>query len=201
MLEDDSPALQKLAKQSKDYREVQRLRALYALALGESVERVALVFDVDESTVYEWVARWRRERGVVDEPRSGRPPALSAEDERELRRLVEDSNPREHGVNASAWDCAELVKYFARQGKRVDENREAPQLRASNALCGLRRSGASLPDFRRHFGRRRARHLAQQPTHLRDPQASAQGIIRFLAPNFFSRPIFKPVSLPNSSTE
>ena len=59
MLEEDSSALQRLAKQSKDYREVQRLRALYALALGERVERVALIFDVDESTVYEWIAKWK----------------------------------------------------------------------------------------------------------------------------------------------
>jgi transposase len=87
VLEEDSSALQRLAKQSKDYREVQRLRALYALALGERVERVALIFDVDESTVYEWIAKWKEEHGVRDELRCGRPPALSEEDRKELKRL------------------------------------------------------------------------------------------------------------------
>ncbi|MBI5036684.1 helix-turn-helix domain-containing protein [Candidatus Micrarchaeota archaeon] len=53
MLEEDTPALQKRAKQSKDYREVQRLRALYAISVGNRVQAVAQIFDVHESTIYE----------------------------------------------------------------------------------------------------------------------------------------------------
>ena len=93
MLEEDAQALRGLAKKSKDYREVQRLRALYALSVGTDVPTVAKVFDVDESIVYDWITWWISERGLGDAPRSGRPPELSAEDKGLIRKLVEENDP------------------------------------------------------------------------------------------------------------
>ena len=122
MLEEDAPALQKLAKQSKDYREVQRLRALYALAIGEPVARVAQIFDVDDSTIYEWISKWKEEHDVQDEPRSGCPPELSDEDKKEIRRLVEEGEPKKRGVNAGVWDTKELQTYFTSRGKTVSRD-------------------------------------------------------------------------------
>ena len=121
MLEEDAQALRGLAKKSKDYREVQRLRALYALSVGTDVPTVAKVFDVDESIVYDWITWWISERGLGDAPRSGRPPELSAEDKGLIRKLVEENDPKKSGVNASARDCAEFVKYFARRGRAVSD--------------------------------------------------------------------------------
>lgn len=121
MLETDAPVLRGLANKSKDYREVQRLRALYALSVGTDVPTAAKIFDVDESTIYEWISWWKSERGMNDAPRSGRPPELSSEDKALIRKLVEENDPKKRGVNASAWDCAELVKYFARRGRAVSD--------------------------------------------------------------------------------
>lgn len=122
MLEEDAPALQRLAEQSKDYRERERLRALYALAIGESVERVAQIFDVNVSTVYEWIAKWKEEHDLQDEPRSGRPPELSAKDKETIKRLVEEGDPKKHGINAGVWDTKELQTYFALRGKSVSRD-------------------------------------------------------------------------------
>ncbi len=133
MLEEDAPALQKLAKECKDYREVQRLRALYALSLGNSVTHVSAIFDVNDSTVYEWIAWWRSHRGLSDEPRSGRPHAFSDEERDELKHLIKENDPRKHGVNASAWDCAELVKFFTKNGFAVSDETVRVELRALGA--------------------------------------------------------------------
>lgn len=121
MLEEDAHALRGLANKSKDYREVQRLRALYALSLGDEVQRVAKIFDVDDSTVYDWISWWQQQRGLSDKPRSGRPPELSAEDKQIIRKLVEEKDPQKHGINTSFWDCLELSKYFARRGRAVPD--------------------------------------------------------------------------------
>jgi len=121
MLEEDAPALRRLAKENKDYRARERLRALYALSLGDSVEHVVRVFDVDDSTVYDWISWWQTQRGLSDKPRSGRPPELSPEDKALIRKLVEKNNPQQHGINASQWDCSELSKYFARHGRAVPD--------------------------------------------------------------------------------
>lgn len=121
MLEQDVSVLRELAARCKDAKERERLRALYALAKGYSAKAVAEIFCVDEDTVRNWRKAWEDERGVKDAPRSGRPPLLTPGDERELKRLVEENDPRKHGVNASVWDCAELVKYFARKGRAVSD--------------------------------------------------------------------------------
>ena len=119
MLEQDESVLRELSKSCKDAREKVRLLALHALSKGHGVSLVAEIFCVDEDTVRNWRSAWEKERGVADAPRGGRPPALSKEDEGELRRLVDENKPREHGVNASCWDCAELTKYFSLKGRIV----------------------------------------------------------------------------------
>lgn len=115
MLEKDSKLLQELASQSKDYKERERLRALYAVSIGQPIALVCKIFCVTDDTIRNWITKWEEERSLKDNERSGRPPLLSQEDERELKQLVEENKPRKHGINASCWDCSELVKYFARK--------------------------------------------------------------------------------------
>jgi hypothetical protein len=82
ILQEDQAILRELARRSKDPRERERLRALYILSLGETVERVMAFFTVDESTVYRWIERWNRERDMQDKPRDGRAtdPRISREE-------------------------------------------------------------------------------------------------------------------------
>lgn len=123
-ISDDSAVLKRMAeeKNSKDAKDRERLRALYAISIGRSVSDVAEVFCVDEQTLYNWIDKWREERNISDKPRSGRPPAFTEEEKKELKKLVDDNDPKEHGINASFWDCAELRRYYLKNGKDVSED-------------------------------------------------------------------------------
>lgn len=117
MLEADEQILRTLARECKDAKEKGRLLALHALSIGNSVSNTAQVFCVDEETVRKWIHRWEEEESLKDKPRDGRPPSLSDDDKKEIRELVEENNPKKYGLNASAWDCSELRKYFVKKGK------------------------------------------------------------------------------------
>ncbi|MEM3564636.1 MAG: helix-turn-helix domain-containing protein [Candidatus Jordarchaeaceae archaeon] len=120
-LQGDKGLLQMPAKKCKDAREKIRYLALHAISKGYTVSLVAEIFCVDEATIYRWIERWRVERNLADQPREGRPPKLDGKDKEEIRRLVEENDPKEHRVNASFWDCRELRLYFLRRGKTVSQ--------------------------------------------------------------------------------
>lgn len=117
MLEVDESLLRTLARECKDAKEKMRLLALHAISIGDSISHTAEIFCVDEETVRKWIRRWGEEKNLKDKPRDGRPPSLSDEDKKEIKGLVEENNPKKYGLNASAWDCTEFRKYFAKRGK------------------------------------------------------------------------------------
>ena len=55
--ESDSKILNKLAKECRDPKERERLRALCILGIGYPVSDVSRMFFVDEDTVYRWAER------------------------------------------------------------------------------------------------------------------------------------------------
>lgn len=120
-LQNDSEQLKKLLEEQQ-ITEKDRIRALYAISIGHSVEEVAKMFLVDEQTIYNWINKWREEGNVINEPKSGRPPAFTDKEKRELKRLVDENDPKSQGINASFWDCTELRKYFLKNGKDVSED-------------------------------------------------------------------------------
>ncbi len=85
-----SKILNRLAKESKDPLERERLRALFVLSLGESVHRVASFFSVDDDTLYRWSERWNSEKDVSDREVSGRPPSLGENEKKEMKRLIDE---------------------------------------------------------------------------------------------------------------
>jgi putative transposase len=131
VLQEDQDILRELAKKAKDPRERERLRALYILSLGETVERVMAFFTVDESTVYRWIERWTQERSMHDRPRDGRPPTVGPTEKKEIKKLLAENDPKKHGLNAHCWDTKELQTYFTAKGKHY--SREAIR----TALHGL----------------------------------------------------------------
>ena len=116
-----SKILNRLAKESKDPLERERLRALFVLSLGESVHRVASFFSVDDDTLYRWSERWNSEKDVSDREVSGRPPSLGENEKKEMKRLIDENDPGKHGINSSTWTCTELRVYFERKGIAVSE--------------------------------------------------------------------------------
>ena len=117
----DSKILNRLAKESKDPLERERLRALFVLSLGESVHRVASFFSVDEDTLYRWVERWNSEKDVSDRERSGRPPSLGENEKKDMKHLIDENDPGKHGINSSTWTYTELRLYFEGKGIAVSE--------------------------------------------------------------------------------
>ncbi|MDG6933746.1 MAG: IS630 family transposase [Nitrososphaerota archaeon] len=117
----ESKILNRLAKESRDPLERERLRALYVLSIGESVSKVAIFFSVDVDTVYRWAERWNSEKSVADLERSGRPPSLGEKEKKEIKRLVDENDPGKHGNNSSTWTCTELRLYFQLKGIAVSE--------------------------------------------------------------------------------
>jgi transposase len=68
------------------------------------------------SALRKWVHRFATEgtRGLVDRPRSGRPPKITCALEQHLKRLV-DQDPLEQGALSSQWHCRELATVLAQQ--------------------------------------------------------------------------------------
>lgn len=122
-MEEDEQTLRKLAKGCRDANAKVRYLALHALSIKKPVSMVAEIFCVDRSSLYNWVVKWKEERNLEDEPRPGRPNVLTEEQKQEIRNLIEENDPKKHGINASAWDTKELKEYFARKG--CDISREA----------------------------------------------------------------------------
>lgn len=122
MLENDSNVLRELYRNCKDGREKIRYQTLYAVSRGISVKDSAKFVDVEESTVYDWINKWILDKNASDKPRSGRPPKITKDDEKEIRRLIEENDPKKYDINASSYTTRELQLYFAKyRGKFIDE--------------------------------------------------------------------------------
>ena len=107
--------LETLLKQTKEARVFRRAQAVHAVVAGQHVSAVSATFHVANSALRKWVQRFGpRPPGLVDRPRSGRPPKVTCELENHLNRLV-DQDPLEHGSLHSQWSCRELATVLARE--------------------------------------------------------------------------------------
>src|SRR5271155_5240235 len=123
MFENDRDVLYESYRECDDGKEKIRYQALYALSRGFSVSEIAAFVDVEESTIYDWIHRWEKERTVKDKPRSGRPESLTEEDDKEIKGILDDKKkPEEFGINAANWTTVEFEEYFLKfHDKIVDE--------------------------------------------------------------------------------
>lgn len=119
MLEEDSELLERMAKYCKDVKEALRLRALRIVSLGYSVSDVAEMFDVEESTIYDWIKRWIENKKMDDKPRSGRPEVLSKQEKEDLKEVIEKKTPKDFGINAYTWTTKEIRIYLLIKGINI----------------------------------------------------------------------------------
>lgn len=120
-LSQESALLRERYKSSKDLREKERYHALYLYSLDYQKREIAEIFCRDEDTIKAWVERWITEKSVSDEPKEGRPAKLENKDKEKIKELIDENNPKKHGINASFWDCRELQKYFSQRGKNISQ--------------------------------------------------------------------------------
>jgi transposase len=92
MLDEDGPLLLELAKKCKNAKEHNRYLALHAVSEGYEIPLIAKIFCVDADSIYNWTRRWEEEKTLEDKPRSGKPPAFSEAEKREMKRLIDEND-------------------------------------------------------------------------------------------------------------
>jgi len=108
--------LDAMLKQTKEARVFRRAHAVREVVAGRHINAVSEVFHLANSALRTWVQRFAQEgpRGLLDRPRSGRPPQVTAELAQHLNRLV-DQDPLQQGAGSSQWSWRALAMVLARQ--------------------------------------------------------------------------------------
>jgi transposase len=114
--DDALPTLDTFLHQTKEARVFRRAQAVRAVVQGQRLQTVSDTLAFTYSALRKWVYRFAHQgtSGLVDRPRSGRPPKMTCELAQHLNRLVEQ-DPLEHGSVHSQWSCRELAIVFARE--------------------------------------------------------------------------------------
>ena len=103
-------------QQTKEARGLRRAPAVREVVAGHHVNAVSALVHCANSARRKWVQRFASHgpQGLLDQPRSGRPPKVTCELEKHLQRLV-DQDPLAHGSLHSQWSCRELATVLARE--------------------------------------------------------------------------------------
>jgi transposase len=114
--DDALPTLDTFLKQTKEARVFRRAQAVREVVKGHRLQNVSDTLQVTYSALRKWVYRFATQgtQGLVDLPRSGRPPKVPGALAHHLDRLV-DQDPLQHGSSQSQWRCQELATVLARQ--------------------------------------------------------------------------------------
>ncbi|HEY7416043.1 MAG TPA: helix-turn-helix domain-containing protein [Ktedonobacteraceae bacterium] len=110
------PTLNTFLKQTKEARVFRRAQAVRHVVKGQRLQTVSDALQFTYSALRKWVYRFASQgtQGLIDRPRSGRPPKVTCELEQHLNRLV-DQAPLQHGSIHSQWSCRELATVLARE--------------------------------------------------------------------------------------
>src|SRR6266700_5495125 len=110
------PTLETFLKQTKEARVFRRAQAVRDVVKGQRLQTVSDTLQFTSSALRKWVHRFAHQgtQGLIDRPRSGRPPKVTGALEQHLNRLV-DQDPLEHGSVYSQWSCRELATVLAQQ--------------------------------------------------------------------------------------
>ena len=114
--DDALPTLDTFIKQTKEARVFRRAQAVRHVVKGQRLQTVSDTLSFTYSALRKWGHRFACQgvNGLVDRPRSGRPPKMTCELEQHLNRLV-DEDPLQHGSIHSQWSCRELATVLARE--------------------------------------------------------------------------------------
>jgi transposase len=113
---DALPTLDTFVRQTREARVFRRAQAVREVVKGQRLQTVSDTLQFTYSALRKWVHRFASHgtQGLVDRPRSGRPPKITCELEQYLNRLV-DQDPLAHGSIHSQWSCRELATIVARE--------------------------------------------------------------------------------------
>jgi transposase len=114
--DDALTTLETVLKQTKEARVFRRAQAVRAVVAGHHIKAVSALCHFTNSALRKWVQRFANQgpQGLLDRPRSGRPPKVTCELEQHLNRLI-DQDPLQHGSLYAQWSCRELATVLAQQ--------------------------------------------------------------------------------------
>src|SRR5215467_3781083 len=114
--DDALPTLDSFLKQTKEARVFRRAQAVRNVVKGQRLQTVSDALQFTYSALRKWVYRFASHgtQGLVDRPRSGRPPTVTCALAQHLNRLV-DQDPLQHGSPSSQWRCRDLAMVLAQQ--------------------------------------------------------------------------------------
>jgi transposase len=114
--DDALPTLDTFVKQTREARVFRRAQAVREVVKGQRLQTVSDALQFTYSALRKWVHRFASHgtQGLVDRPRSGRPPKVTCALEKPLNRLI-DQAPLQHGALYSLWSCRELATVLARE--------------------------------------------------------------------------------------
>ena len=108
-LEHTASELRAIAARTDDGRVVRRLLAIAFVLDGYSRAKAAQTCGMDRQILRDWIVRFNESGipGLTDRTVPGRPPALSAADLAQVKKIVLDGpDPEKHGV--VRWRCVDL---------------------------------------------------------------------------------------------
>jgi len=110
------PTLNTFLQQTKEARVFRRAQAVRDVVTGQRLQTVSDTLHLTSSALRKWVYRFANQgpQGLLDRPRSGRPPKVTCALELHLNRLI-DQDPLQHGAVSSQWSCRELAAVLARE--------------------------------------------------------------------------------------
>ena len=105
-----------MLKQTKEARVFRRVQAVHAVVVGHHVSAVSATFHVAHAALRQWVQRFAQEgpQGLLDRPRSGRPPTVTCELAQPLNRRLEQA-PLQPGALSAQWSGHALATVLAQQ--------------------------------------------------------------------------------------
>ena len=115
-LPDDAlPILDIFLKQTKEARVFRRAQAVRDVVKGQRLQTVSDTLHCTYAALRQWVHRFAHPgtQGLVERPRSGRPPQVTCALAQPLNRLV-DAAPLQHGSLHAQWSCRALATVLAR---------------------------------------------------------------------------------------
>lgn len=92
--------LEEILKTAPTHRRRMRAHAVLLSHRKYSVDEIADIYQADRDRVSQWLDWWGEEEfeGLDDDPRSGRPPKLSGEEQREVVRMADEDGRSSRGL-------------------------------------------------------------------------------------------------------
>jgi len=108
--------MQQSARRDGAYLVAQRLHAIRLNMEGRAAPAISSVLGVHRSNVSLWLRHWQEEglEGILEEPRSGRPPRLDPEQKQRLDGLI-DSGPIAYGFLSGVWTAPMVARLIAEE--------------------------------------------------------------------------------------